>query len=477
MAVKVSSSGPSQEPVRLRGVVEGFFGSPYTFDQRLDLFRFLATAGMNAYVYAPKDDDLHRESWRDPYPREFLDHFAELARTGDEIGVRFFYALAPGLSFDPAEGDTERVYAKLLSLLEVGVRDFCLFFDDIARDRPGADPDVQVDLVNGTLDFLRSRNPRATLSFISNFYAGTAEEMANDGSPFQALFSIPSSAYYEAYRRLAPDVPILWTGPRVFTDRLTVEESMRFRNFAGRSVIIWDNYPVNDTVLTRELFLGPYQGREPGLGCALDGILLNPMLQPEATKIALWTAGRYFANDSAYDPHDAWEEALSVASNGEGTDALRTFARQMQSHPLIGDNPESPELARAAEDFFADRSPESEAELRALFTIFSRNRSELEETLGNPALLVELSEPARKLSLLGEAGVLALDLLAEKSAGAEIDTTPLEERLAAAAEIPWLVGANTALPAPLALLLGEREAPGVDVFQSFFERVLTELRG
>jgi hyaluronoglucosaminidase len=240
-------------------------------------------------------------------------------------------------------------------------------------------------------------------------------------------------------------------------------------------VIVWDNYPVNDAVLTREIFLGPYRGRDAELGCALDGILLNPMLQPEATKIALWTAGRYFALGSEYDPDAAWEEALTVVSNGQGTEALRTLAAHMQSHPLIGDNPESPELAAATAEFFANRSEEREARLRALFVTYARNQSDLETGLDNPALLAELNEPARKLSLLGEAGILALDLLAEKTDGVVVDTTPLEERLTAIAAIPWNVGANTALPPVLARLLGEREATGVDVFQSFFDRVLQEL--
>lgn len=466
-----------RDPVRLRGVVEGFFGQPYSFEQRRDLLRFLATCGMNAYVYAPKNDDLHREKWCDPYPEEFLEHFAELARIGGEIGVRFFYALAPGLSFDPdaAAGNAKDVHAKLGALHDVGVRDFCLFFDDIQRDQPGADPKVQVDLANGTLDFLRRREPRASLFFISNFYAGTTEEMANDTSPFQGLFSIPSSAYYEAYARLAYDIPILWTGPRVFTDRLTVEEATRFRNFVDRPVILWDNYPVNDAVFTQDLFLGPYRGRDPGLGRALDGILLNPMLQPEATKIALWTAGRYFALDSEYDPDEAWLEALAVASNGQGTAALRTLAAQMQSHPLIGDNPESPELAAAMGAFLANRSADTETDLRSHFETYARNQPDLEKALGNPALMTELREPARKLSLLGEAGITALDLLAEKASGAVVDTNALEERLAEASTIPWRVGARPALPPAVAQLLGEREAPGCDVFQSFFDLVRKKL--
>jgi len=476
LAVNRALNGAMEPSLAVRGVIEGFYGPPYTFDQRRDLFRFLADAGLNTYVYAPKLDPYHRDRWREPYPTELLEHFGELAQIGGAIGVRFVYALSPGQDFDPAAGDTARVERKLLSLFEVGVRDFCLLFDDIAANTASADPEVQVDLVAHTFTFLRQLDARTTLCFISNFYTGTAEQFATDASPFQALFPTPSSSYYRAYERIPGEVPIMWTGPAVFTDRLTGAQARAFQALAGRPVLVWDNYPVNDTVLANELFLGPYSGRDTTLGDSLQGVLLNPMLQPQATKIPLWTAASFFSSGRGYDPEAAWEEALEVASNGRGTDALRRLAQQFRSHPLIGDDRESAPLADAMEAFFSTGSGPSRTALGDLFAAYARNEEELETSLGNPGLLAELREPAHKLSLLGEAGTVALRLLDLERGGQGFDVAELESAVAVADEIPWRVGANTPIPPVLARLLGEHDARDADVFGDFFARVLEELR-
>jgi hypothetical protein len=42
------------------GVVEGFYGRPWTTEQRRHLFKKLRKLGMNTYLYAPKDDLKHR---------------------------------------------------------------------------------------------------------------------------------------------------------------------------------------------------------------------------------------------------------------------------------------------------------------------------------------------------------------------------------------------------------------------------------
>ena len=477
LSVSGALSGTERAIVALRGVIEGFYGPPYTFGQRLDLLRFLATAGMNAYVYAPKNDPLHRELWRDPYPPEFLDHFAELAATGEKIGVRFAFALSPGKGLDPEAGDAARVQEKLGSLMDVGVRHFCLFFDDVAADEPGADPDVQVSLVNDTFAFLRGRDPEATLCFISNFYAGTAEQMATDSSPFAALYPTPSSVYFEAYRRLAPEIPILWTGAFVFSDPITLEQARHFREFVGRPLILWDNYPVNDVALTRELFLGPYTGREAGLETALEGVFMNTMLQPQASKIALWTAARFFEQGACYDGAASLDEALGAVAGTSGADALGALAEHFQGHPLIGDGAEAERLATAIGAFFADESPAARAELVSLLERYAANEAELDATLANRALFEEVREPARKLARLGQAALAALDLLERAGSGEEVDAGPLEEMIATANIIPWNVGANTPLPPSLALLLGGHDATPADVFGAFFQRVRDEIAG
>src|SRR5262249_31697861 len=50
------------------GIVEGFFGPPWSMKHRARIFEFGAARGMNTYLYAPKDDPYHREKWQLPYP-------------------------------------------------------------------------------------------------------------------------------------------------------------------------------------------------------------------------------------------------------------------------------------------------------------------------------------------------------------------------------------------------------------------------
>jgi hyaluronoglucosaminidase len=465
------------------GVVEGFFGPLYSFAQRRELFLFTARAGLNTYIYAPKGDDFHRARWREPYPADHLAHFQELAALGANAGVRFVYAIAPGLDFDPDAGDLAVLVQKLESIRAVGVRDFCVFFDDVFGADAGADPEVQADIVIGVFTALRAADPATSLCFISQFYEGTAEQLATDSSRLAILYpGHTSSAAYAAYQRIPPEVPIMWTGPAVFTDRLTVSEAAAFRAFAGRPVLVWDNYPVNDAVVSNELFLGPYTGREPGLEAALDGILVNPMLQPAATEIPLWTVGRALALGSAYDPAKASAEALRLAVNKSrrALRPLQILASHFAGHPVIGDAPESAELASAVDAFLASRSARSQRALARLFQSYARNHErlarELQRPQANPPLFAELEESSRKLALLGASGALALKLLKDDARGKPVDTTPLRAKLAEARAIRWLVGASQ-MPSGIAAVIAQKAPANVDVFGRFFDQVLADLEG
>lgn len=53
--------------------------------------------GMNSYLYAPKDDYKHRAYWRELYTVEEADHLSSLISSAKENGIRFIYAISPGL--------------------------------------------------------------------------------------------------------------------------------------------------------------------------------------------------------------------------------------------------------------------------------------------------------------------------------------------------------------------------------------------
>ena len=46
-----------------RGVVEGFYGNPWSFDDRVSQLRFYGDNKMNVYIYGPKDDPWHNARW------------------------------------------------------------------------------------------------------------------------------------------------------------------------------------------------------------------------------------------------------------------------------------------------------------------------------------------------------------------------------------------------------------------------------
>jgi len=51
----------------LAGVIEGFYGQPWSQAERFELFDWMADWGLNTYLYAPKDDLKHRAIWREAY--------------------------------------------------------------------------------------------------------------------------------------------------------------------------------------------------------------------------------------------------------------------------------------------------------------------------------------------------------------------------------------------------------------------------
>ena len=53
--------------------------------------------GLNSYVYAPKDDVKHRSRWRDLYSGEESKELSRLIDAAKQHGIRFIYALSPGL--------------------------------------------------------------------------------------------------------------------------------------------------------------------------------------------------------------------------------------------------------------------------------------------------------------------------------------------------------------------------------------------
>ena len=428
----------------VRGVIEGFYGKPFSHEERMDLLRFLGRHGYDCYVYAPKDDPRHREQWRDPYPADDLARFRELAAEAGLHGVRFVYAIAPGLSYDARDpAEFPLLAAKIRAVVESGARGIALLFDDLMGDSTTLDPHVQAALVRRTHDLVSGIDPALAFWFIGNFYCGDADELQGSAGFWRALYGRSALDYFAAYAEHVPaSVPIMWTGPAVFSATLRTSDALAVRALAGRPLVVWDNFPVNDA-LRDQLFLGPYTGREPGVVGALHGVVLNLMSQATANRIPLATAAEFFAAPDRYDPERALARAVEAASpDARAAAALATFVAQHRGHPVLAGDDTAHELAAHTNAAFADGAldPAALASLRAHLVELRDNEDELAAALAEAPLLAEIAPWSRQLGRLARAALAGLDALAGTAARDEFvahrDEARGGDHLVAATRLP-----------------------------------------
>ena len=132
------------------GVVEGFYGRPWTFAQRHKVVGWLKQFGLNTYLFAPKDDLKHRVLWRELLDAEQAAAFKELITTCHDAGVRFIYALAPGwdghFANDAAPSSksspTAALRQRFQQLIDLGCTDFAVMFDDVPNLPPSELADI-----------------------------------------------------------------------------------------------------------------------------------------------------------------------------------------------------------------------------------------------------------------------------------------------------------------------------------------------
>ncbi|MFJ3552249.1 beta-N-acetylglucosaminidase domain-containing protein [Streptomyces sp. NPDC090114] len=392
----------------VRGVTEGFYGTPWTHGQRLSQLDFLGRTKQNRYLYAPGEDLYRQARWREPYPADRRAEFRELAERARSNHVTLGWAVAPGQAMCFASGDDLRALTrKLDAMWALGFRAFQLQFQDVSysewhcgadADRfgsgPGAAARAQAHVANAVARHLAERHPgAAALSLMPT-------EFYEDGS----------TAYRRALaQELDPGTEVAWTGVGVVPRTITGGELAQAREVFGHPLVTMDNYPVNDYAPGR-IFLGPYQGREPAVAAGSAALLANAMAQPEASRVPLFTAADFAWNPSDYRPRESWRAAIADLAAGDTRreEALNALAGNTASSVLGGE--ESAYLRPLIDAFWRTRE---EGRLRAAFTVLR----ELPKRLSGTGLGAETGPWSEQLARYGEAGTDALDMLRAQRAG------------------------------------------------------------
>ncbi|SDP01066.1 hyaluronoglucosaminidase [Actinopolyspora xinjiangensis] len=422
-----------------RGVIEGFYGSPWTHAERMDQIAFYGAVKLNSYVYAPKNDPYHRDRWRDPYPAERLRRLRDLQEEAAENHVKLTFALSPGKSIcfsDPA--DWNALTDKLDSLYDIGVRSFSIPFDDIdytewncSSDRAeygapsaAAAGEAQARLLNRLRrEFLARHHGTMPLQTVPTEYSDTED------SPYKSALR----------ERLDPEIELMWTGPGVIPESITVDDAASAERVWGRKTILWDNYPVNDYDATEgRLMLGPYAERQPGLGEVLEGLVINPMNQAAASKVVEISAADFAWNSSEFDEQRAWRAAAEylagdrfrgdeqrLTPDSETVDALMVFFDLNHAAVLPDGEPwlrPAPELRRRLDEFRKAWSGDAANRKRAVAELrgYAQSIADAPERIrkGTPEDFVADVRPwLRATDLWGDALLATLDGLSARASG------------------------------------------------------------
>ncbi|WP_328889018.1 beta-N-acetylglucosaminidase domain-containing protein [Streptomyces sp. NBC_00316] len=405
----------------VRGMTEGFYGQPWTREERLAQIDFMGRTKQNRYLYAAGDDPYRQARWRDPYPADRRADFRALAERARTRHVTLGWAVSPGQAMCmSSDSDLKALTRKIDAMWALGVRVFQLQFQDVSYSEWHCDDDA------GTF----GRGPEAAARAQARVASEVARHLAERHPGSEPLSVLPTEFYQDGAtdyrtalaRELDDRVQIAWTGVGVVPKTITGRELAGARAAFRHPLVTMDNYPVNDYAQDR-IFLGPYTGRDPAVAIGSAALLANAMEQPSASRIPLFTAADFAWNPKDYRPQESWRAAIDdLAGDDAGTrDALRALAGNSAASVLGGD--ESAYLQPLFAAFWKSRTtPDATAqtdaarELRAAFTVMRQ----APQRLKGPAdgrLDDEVRPWTEQLARYGRAGELAVDLLQAQARG------------------------------------------------------------
>lgn len=315
---------------KFRGVIEGFYGIPWSNEDRISLMKFGGQFKANTFVFAPKDDPYHRERWSELYPKEMLTEIGRMAKVGNETKNRFIWTISPlgeVATLARTEGEahvmalleenTEKMLRKFDQLYDVGVRQFGVLGDDVGN---------------------------LPLEYVVKLMASVSEWVKEKGDVYDTLYC-PASynsawawipAELNAYEKgFDENIQIFWTGSTtcapVDQDTIDVFKNKENDGVERRDPLFWMNWPVNDVDMSR-VFLGKGEMYQPNIQ-NLAGVVTNPMQEAEASKISIFATADYTWNTEGFDDQKSWEDSMKYIEP-DAAEELHVLANHMSdAHP------------------------------------------------------------------------------------------------------------------------------------------------
>ena len=332
----------------IRGAIEGFYGIPWTWDERRDIIDAIAQASFNTFVFAPPDIN-RKVNWREPLPDDYQGRLERLINHAHKHHIRFVYEMLP-IGIDLASDlDYRRLLNRCKEVVSLGADAIMVAFDDtndyegqhVKREKAGHG---QALLLNNLLQQIGS--DKVFLCLVPVEYYGV------NVTPYLKTIG----------RELDLAVYVGWSGKKIRSPTVTEEDAFRFAEIVKRKPFLGHNFPVVDEMRKkRRLTIGPLQGLEAGLTRALSGIAFNFMELPYTSLVSGYTAGDFSWNPEGYYSQPSLENSTAIHG--------KNLAKLSEINPESYVNPNgTPYIALTLRKRrFKDLSQNEIAELRRIF--------------------------------------------------------------------------------------------------------------
>lgn len=281
------------------GLIEGFYGRQWTWDEREDQARFLKGAGYGFYLYAPKGDEYLRRRWQEDHPRAEADRLTRLSKVCADLGLTFGVGLSPYEAYRDFGEEAKAALARKLAFFDAaGMTELAILFDDMRADTPDI-ASTQARMVTWIAERTRARR----IIVCPTIYA--------DDPQLPRIFGAAPPTYLEDLAAgLDPAIGLFWTGEEVCSREYSPGHLARIAERMGRKPILWDNYPVNDGPrMSPYLYLRAFTGRPSAIGQHLAAHAVNPSLQPTLFRIPALTLAESYRAGDAYEYGAAFQRA------------------------------------------------------------------------------------------------------------------------------------------------------------------------
>ena len=317
--------------VASRGFIEGYYGNPWSVEDRANLMTWGGYYKLNSYFYAPKDDPKHNAKWRELYTEEEIETLIKpLAEAGNRSKCRFVFALHPYMYNPITDSNYDEsmavMKAKFTQVIEAGVRQIAILADD-AGNQGGTHYNRMLTDMTAWIKDMQKTYPdlKLLLPFVTQEYMGYGQSY---------------------YRNFPENIQIVMTGGQVW-GFCSPSFTNSFYNNVGRGAYLWINWPCTDNSKNHLIMGGYADFLQPGVDPnKVEGIVLNPMQQSEPSKVAIFGNACYTWNmwENREEADAAWETSFACVDHNsvvpnDASNALKELCKHMIDQTRFEDNP------------------------------------------------------------------------------------------------------------------------------------------